>query len=348
MDRVYNAIMKKYCTLFAGVAIIVLLLAQSPLTAKAVSDTNLYLSPSIITSSNDITVLAMINPGSNQVRVVDLVVVFDPTRLQFNSATNAESPFSNVLVAAATHIIDNTHHSITFSVGVPVSHGTPVTTTSLVGTFSFSPLSLKANTTLAISHAASAYAVGEDEDVVTTRTGAVVKFGESDSSSGNIVLVPTNITTTESSSSKAISTPLIVKPVDPVVTAATSSKPFPAGCFLGFYFSTTTGKKCPVEAGKSSSIPSVSSSTSTVVLTTTFTRNLRVGLKGDDVRLLQVYLNNHGFPVVASGEGSVGHESTYFGILTQSALVRFQVAKGIFPAAGYFGPFTKTYIQVHP
>lgn len=77
---------------------------------------------------------------------------------------------------------------------------------------------------------------------------------------------------------------------------------------------------------------------------TTFTRDLTVGSRGADVKSLQQYLNGKGFVVAQSGPGSPGSESDYFGSLTKAALGRFQAANGISPAAGYFGPITRSAI----
>lgn len=87
-------------------------------------------------------------------------------------------------------------------------------------------------------------------------------------------------------------------------------------------------------------------STTTGGTTTTynFTRDLTLGSTGEDVKALQQYLNANGYVVAASGAGSVGNESTYFGSLTQAALAKFQAANGISPAAGYFGPITRSKI----
>lgn len=74
----------------------------------------------------------------------------------------------------------------------------------------------------------------------------------------------------------------------------------------------------------------------------TFTRNLTVGSTGDDVKALQQWLNANGYTVAASGAGSVGHETSYFGPATRAALAKYQAAKGISPAAGYFGPLTRS------
>ena len=72
-----------------------------------------------------------------------------------------------------------------------------------------------------------------------------------------------------------------------------------------------------------------------------FTRDLKLGSTGADVKALQIYLNAHGFTVAASGPGSSGSETTYFGSATQTALIKFQSARSVFPAAGYFGPLTR-------
>ena len=75
-----------------------------------------------------------------------------------------------------------------------------------------------------------------------------------------------------------------------------------------------------------------------------FTRNLTVGSTGDDVQVLQQYLNAQGYAVASSGAGSPGNESSYFGSLTKSALARFQAANSVSPAVGYFGPITRSKI----
>ncbi|MFA6467163.1 MAG: peptidoglycan DD-metalloendopeptidase family protein [Patescibacteria group bacterium] len=76
-----------------------------------------------------------------------------------------------------------------------------------------------------------------------------------------------------------------------------------------------------------------------------FTRDLELESEGEDVRQLQKYLNQHGFIISASGAGSPGSETDYFGPATQAALIKFQKAKSISPAAGYFGPLTRKLIN---
>src|SRR5687767_8120286 len=72
-----------------------------------------------------------------------------------------------------------------------------------------------------------------------------------------------------------------------------------------------------------------------------FTRDLTLGVEGEDVRCLQQYLNGAGFTVASEGVGSAGHETTQFKTLTQAAVVKWQSSNGITPASGYFGPISR-------
>ncbi len=72
-----------------------------------------------------------------------------------------------------------------------------------------------------------------------------------------------------------------------------------------------------------------------------FTRSLKQGDSGADVKALQVFLNNNGFTITTKGAGSKGNEGTFFGAQTKAALIRFQIAKNIKPAIGNFGPLTR-------
>jgi len=82
----------------------------------------------------------------------------------------------------------------------------------------------------------------------------------------------------------------------------------------------------------------------TPTTTYTFTRDLTLGAKGDDVMALQQFLNTNGYAVATTGAGSPGNETTYFGSLTRTALAKYQAAKGITPSVGYFGPKTRAYV----
>ncbi|MBI5742211.1 MAG: peptidoglycan-binding protein [Candidatus Niyogibacteria bacterium] len=72
-----------------------------------------------------------------------------------------------------------------------------------------------------------------------------------------------------------------------------------------------------------------------------FARGLTVGSTGADVMALQQYLNGAGFQVAASGAGSPGSESTYFGAKTKAAVAKWQAANGVTPSVGYFGSISK-------
>ncbi len=80
-----------------------------------------------------------------------------------------------------------------------------------------------------------------------------------------------------------------------------------------------------------------------------FTRSLQVGMSGSDVRELQKVLNSDSkTQISASGIGSPGQESMYFGQLTKQAVIRFQemyrndilTPNGLSSGTGYVGPST--------
>ncbi len=58
----------------------------------------------------------------------------------------------------------------------------------------------------------------------------------------------------------------------------------------------------------------------------TFTRELRFGSEGEDVRALQRFLNCAGFSLGTSGPGASGEETQYFVDRTRAAVIRFQEA----------------------
>ena len=77
-----------------------------------------------------------------------------------------------------------------------------------------------------------------------------------------------------------------------------------------------------------------------------FTKSLTLGSNDEQVKLLQQFLNFRGFPVAATGVGSIGNETTYFGPATRAALAKFQASVGISPASGFFGPATRARIEL--
>ena len=83
--------------------------------------------------------------------------------------------------------------------------------------------------------------------------------------------------------------------------------------------------------------PTVSSPT-TITTSTTYTRDLTLESTGSDVTALQTYLIQQGYL-------QSGYATGYFGVLTQSALIKFQQANNITPALGYFGPKTRGVVE---
>lgn len=68
-------------------------------------------------------------------------------------------------------------------------------------------------------------------------------------------------------------------------------------------------------------------------------KNLKKGMIHEDVKKIQIYLNTHNFILVDKGPGSLGNETTYFGSLTKSAVIRFQLANKL-AGDGIVGPLT--------
>lgn len=63
--------------------------------------------------------------------------------------------------------------------------------------------------------------------------------------------------------------------------------------------------------------------------------DLMFGSRGEDVVVLQTFLESHGFLVIPAGV-----TKGYFGPLTQVALIKYQASVSI-PATGYYGPITR-------
>ncbi|HEY4493331.1 MAG TPA: peptidoglycan-binding domain-containing protein [Candidatus Paceibacterota bacterium] len=82
-----------------------------------------------------------------------------------------------------------------------------------------------------------------------------------------------------------------------------------------------------------------------------FTVNLKLGMSHAEVRTLQQFLNTHGAQVAASGAGSPGNETMYFGALTRAAVINWQNANaasvltpaGLTAGTGFWGAFSRAH-----
>jgi hypothetical protein len=119
--------------------------------------------------------------------------------------------------------------------------------------------------------------------------------------------------------------------------------PAPVFCPPGHLFSTLTGQPCTTVT-PTPITPTITPPT-TPTPTETFTKDLYFPLSDLEVKLLQQFLNTHGFIVARSGNGSPGQEITRFGPATRTALIAFQRANGIRPSIGYFGPLTRNFVN---
>jgi hypothetical protein len=100
--------------------------------------------------------------------------------------------------------------------------------------------------------------------------------------------------------------------------------------------SNMTTLNTPPQAPTNPLIPNTSpASQSTSSVNYIFNKNLSLWQTGNDVKQLQIFLNNHGYPVTLSGLGSKGQETTLFGKATLKALIKFQKDNNISPAEGY-------------
>ncbi|HQF40785.1 MAG TPA: peptidoglycan-binding protein [Candidatus Paceibacterota bacterium] len=74
------------------------------------------------------------------------------------------------------------------------------------------------------------------------------------------------------------------------------------------------------------------------------TKDLTIGSRGDQVEILQKYLEDEGYLVMPAGVAY-----GYFGNLTKAAVAKWQADNGVAPAYGYFGPKSRAmYATLNP
>ena len=118
----------------------------------------------------------------------------------------------------------------------------------------------------------------------------------------------------------------------------------------------TAGNAIPSsETLTSAGLAASGAATSATTSSDMFTHNLSYRVVNTDVTKLQKYLNANGFVLAQSGPGSPGEETDLFGLLTYTALVKFQDAHaaeiltpaGLTQGSGYFGPATRAFVNRH-
>ncbi|MDP2655430.1 MAG: peptidoglycan-binding protein [bacterium] len=100
-----------------------------------------------------------------------------------------------------------------------------------------------------------------------------------------------------------------------------------------------------IPAGQSISLAPTPAPAPSVSAACSFTRDLYQGVIGSDVLCLQRYLNLSKFIIAASGPGSQGNETSYFGPLMAKAVSKWQVAHNI-SASGYVGAFMRAMLNI--
>ncbi len=127
-------------------------------------------------------------------------------------------------------------------------------------------------------------------------------------------------------------------PFTPVVSSTSPT------CPPGALYNSQTGSHCPgtYTYVKQPSTPHIPATPYTYPPTPTssytFTHNLTLGSTNPDVKQLQLFLTTQGFL-------NKKYDTGYFGILTRTALSKFQAKYGISPSVGYFGAVTRKAIS---
>lgn len=192
-----------------------------------------------------------------------------------------------------------------------------------------------------------------DRTINTCTTAAsVLKYVGT--SSHTVTVTPSNSTcggtgTVAHSSSSSSSSATPATPVVPTVLPAVPATPSSGLTSSQIQSILAVLTSFDVDAATLASVKAVLEGTTTGSVTSAavkvFKSNLTTGSLGSEVKMLQEFLNAHGYTIASSGPGSSGNETSTFGGLTRAALVKYQKAKGIMPAVGYFGEKTRASIN---
>jgi hypothetical protein len=269
------------------------------------------------------------------------------------------SPFASVRSVGAYQYVDTAAPSV--SLTSPASDSTVSgTAVSLSATASDDAgvagvqFKLDTNTNIGSEDTSSPYATTWDSTNVADGTHTLVAVARDGAgnfaTSSTITITVANAAPSSGSSGvviapQATTTPATATSTPPANTPSLTSAQISAILSLLASFNADQSVIDKVSASLRGTAPMSTAASSSA---RAFTRNLQLHDSGADVHALQEYLNGAAFTLAASGPGSPGNESDYFGLATYQALVLFQAARGISPASGYFGPLTRAYVVAHP
>jgi len=305
------------------------------------TETAVYLDPAEVSlaAGEEARVEVRISPGSDhELTAVSLDLTFDVEFVDATSITSVESPFSTVLLEP---VIDEAGGDITATLGVPVGVGTAIIDDALVAILTITAVAPFEGAPVAFTEATVASALGESSNVISERVPESTTYrtygGESDEEQRQqqeeqyevVQETPENGPATEEAATHLCSGDgELVSLVNLLLAMGT----------------------IPAERAVEACTALASLDASTVASNATdlplFTRPLALGDDGEDVRRLQVFLNEYGFGAYATGPGSPGNETTYFGQRTLAGVRSFQSSYaleilrpvGLTTPSGYFGP----------
>lgn len=273
---------------------------------------------------NVITVVVTAQDGSTTDTYTITVARIAPKTI---TAFNFSSP-------AVTGSINESNHTIALTVPFDTSVTALSPTITITGA-SINPTSgTTENFTSPVTYTVTAADSSTQQYTVTV---TVTPF-PSDQSGGNITptIVPTATTAT---------TPIAVtSPTTPSTSSSLTDTQISSILSLLTSFGADTSTIANVQVALSGNQTATTSTNNSSQPTYAFTRNLSLNDTGDEVKLLQQFLNSHNFIIASTGPGSAGHEITQFGAKTYAALIRYQKSVGL-PATGWFGPLTRKEIS---
>ncbi len=314
------------------------------------------------TSSEQITISNVINNTINEQLAIPSISSLTPTP---SNTTASISWTSNVTASSTLYYGISTSYTSTSSDSATKSHTINLSNLSVCTTYHYQIIST-----------GPAGLTSTSSDSAFTTTGcpvAAVSYGGGGGGGGGgyvpaasvpAVTIPIATSDSPATSLKPISTSLYKigdrnKNVTNLQLLLVKAKLMDSSKVTGYFgqitksaldlYNSKISKDISILNASSSVVSNIVATTSNVVNTTTttfeFTKDLSLNMVNEDVRNLQIYLNNNGFPIASSGVGSPGHESNRFGPATKAALIKFQKANKI-PATGLFGKMTRGVVNI--